>query len=172
MSRFTAIVLSSGCQVVTTPPNDTALVTAASGPDLTASDSMSDVLSWRLLGTGEVGNHDSVLFGDEDCADFRAVLLSDQDALDGWDAELGDVDLTSVDWSSEVAVGATTVCRNMGRTITMLEPEDIGEGTLRVRYQVDTAEELYSLESVLWHAGAVEAADWQTVRWVVVEASD
>jgi hypothetical protein len=121
--------------------------------------------SWRVVGDGELlGAYPSPDFGVEQCVGFEAVVVSDDVTLATWLDALGGATLSSdIDWLAEVAVGAQLACRNMGRSIEVVNVSAISDGSLEVKYNVIQEYVQAGVESIAWSVMAVTGNAWEDV---------
>jgi len=123
---------------------------------------MTTTIEWRLLETGEyLHPHDHSPSGDGPCGDIEAVLLTDQQMVDGWIRSV-----EGTDWSTEVVVGVSAACSSWGHTICLAEATENADGDLALSYAVLCGEVL-DHESILFHAAAFADGGWDAVSAVV-----
>jgi hypothetical protein len=124
-------------------------------------------ISWRQVAAGTHPGAEGAV-SNPLCEDVSGSLLVDQDQLSVWGYDFGGgatLEYT-VDWGTELAIGAWTGCLTTNHLIQFSKVEDVGGGALVVTCSVTTLANSENFVSTAWGALAVEGLDWSSVSFV------
>jgi hypothetical protein len=105
------------------------------------------------------------------CDDVEAVLLHDQAELDQWAIDQGigaDLEFI-VDWSTETALGAVTLCSTSGHVLDGGDLTHDGSGGLTAEFTVTDVLPTFGVSTTVWRVFSVEGRTWTGVSATTIE---
>ncbi len=142
--------------------------TPSGGQGGTPSDGGMDV-EWHSVAMGSFPGGDGTA---TPCDDVQAVLLHDKAELDQWaiDQGIGGLESESiVDWTTETALGAVTLCSTSGHALDGGDLTHDGSGELTAEFTVTDSGPTFGVSTTVWSVFSVEGRTWTGVSATTIE---